>query len=197
MVADRFTRQALQRLYNRSERARLAAWPDEEAWVENRKRAGAARQRVLDQLPHFLELLEQNSSAKGIVVHWADGAQEANRITIELLRAAGGQAMRNHSPLLDEIAIDRAATANDIELTRVHLGDHIAQVVDRPLQHPVWPTAHLRLADISVAVQDAWRVPLSYDPDILASTVRNRLRPDLLATSTALLGLQFCRSRKR
>ncbi|MCO6452436.1 MAG: lactate utilization protein [Caldilineales bacterium] len=191
MTLDRFERQALQRLRRRSERAQIQAWPDPAEKTELVQRAGYARQRALAKLPDYLAMLEQNTAATGITVHWTESAQAANRIAIELIKKAGGRALRNHSPLLDEIAIDRAAIANEVELVRVHPGDQLVQLSGRPLQHPIWPTAHIRIADISSTLQEAWHVPPSVDPDILASTVRNRLRPELLDATTAVVGLNF------
>ena len=101
------------------------------------------------------------------------------------------EALRNHAPLLDEIALDRAATANNIRMIRLQPGDHILELTNQKPGHPVWPAAQLRLEDINVAVTNRWRVPLTYDPDILASTIRTPLRRSLSRTYTAILGLNF------
>jgi L-lactate dehydrogenase complex protein LldF len=191
-LADRHTRLALQRLSHMasrsSARARAGA-PNQEA---ERRKAGRARQRVLDDLPAHLERLENAVTANGVQVQWADGAQEANRIVFDLLQAHDAkEAIRNHALLLDEIALDRAAAANGIDLTRLHPGDQILALADSPTSHPVWPAAHLRLEDISAAAHAQWGMPLTYNPDILASAIRARMRRTLIRTRTAILGLNF------
>jgi L-lactate dehydrogenase complex protein LldF len=191
-LADHHTRLALQRLSLTASRSSARAWAGVQDQEVERRKAGRARQRVLDDLPTYLERLENSATANGVQVQWADGAQDANRIVVELLRSLGAkEALRNRAPLLDEIALDQAAAANDIDLTRLHPGDHILTLADRPTSHPVWPAAHLRIEDISAAAQQHWGMPPTYDPDILASAIRVRLRRTLIRTRTAILGLNF------
>ena len=191
-LADRHTRLALQRLSHTASRSSARAWAGVKSQEAERRTAGRARQRVLDDLPAQLERLENAVAANGVQVQWADGAQEANRIIFELLQTLETkEAIRNHALLLDEIALDRAAAANDIDLTRLHPGDQILALADSSTSHPVWPAAHLRLEDISAATHAQWGMPPTYNPDILASAIRARLRRTLIRTHTVILGLNF------
>lgn len=192
MLADRYTRLALQRLNLVTRRTGEKA-PAGGAKTESaRRQATRARQRVLADLPTYLEALESRAQEHGVAVYWADGAQQANEIVVNIFHARGlTEALRNHSPLLDEIALDRAAAANDIQLTRLHPGDQIVELTHSGASHPVWPATHLRLEDISAAATKRWRVPETFDPDILASTLRAPLRRSLLRTYTVILGLNF------
>ncbi len=191
-LADHHTRLALQRLSLTASRSSARAWAGVKDQEAERRKAGRARQRVLDDLPAHLERLENAATANGVQVQWADGAQDANRIVIELLRSLGiKEALRNHAPLLDEIALDLAAAANDIDLTKLHPGDQILELADSPISHPVWPAAHLRIEDISDAARKQWGMPPTYNPDILASAIRVRLRRTLIRSHTAILGLNF------
>ncbi len=192
MLADNHTRLALQRLSHTVSRSSAIAWSNVHDQEAVRSRAGWARQRVLDQLPLYLEQLENTAIANGVQVQWADGAQEANRIIIEILHSLDvDEALRNHAPLLDEIALDQAAAANGVKLTRLHPGDRILELADSQISHPVWPAAHLRIEDISNAANEHWGMPLTVDPDILASAIRGRLRRTLIGSHTAILGLNF------
>ncbi|MCP4167172.1 MAG: lactate utilization protein [Chloroflexi bacterium] len=192
MLVDGSTRRALQRLSRLAADASAHAWADEENSVALRQAAAKARQVALENLPAYLEQLETSASGNGVQVHWADGAQEANRLIIEIQQAsAAPEAVRNHSQLLEEISLDRAAKANNIRLIRLHPGDQILELAGSRSSHPVWPTAHLRIDEISTATQRRWRVPITYDPDILASTIRMPLRRSLLRSYTAIIGLHF------
>ena len=192
MLADNHTRLALQRLSHTVSRSSAQAWAGVQDQEGVRSRVGWARQRVLDQLPMYLERLENATEANGVQVQWADSAQNANRIIIEILQSLDvKEALRNHAPLLDEIALDKAAEANGIDLTRLHPGDRILELTNSQISHPVWPAAHLRIEDISEAAREQWSMPTTVDPDILASAIRVRLRRRLIGSRTAILGLNF------
>lgn len=186
------TRYNLHRLGSLATAARESAWaqvPDAESL---KTRAIQARDRVLHHLPDYLTQLESAAHQHGISVLHASSAQDANRLVIQTLRDLGiTEALRNHHPLLDEIQIQRAALANQIQLTPIHPGDHLALLADTPPGHPIWPVGHLPIETLSQALQTRWGIPPIYDPDHLASTVRMPLRRQLLQSNTAILGVHF------
>lgn len=183
MLASRATRQTLRRL------SRMAA-PEEDA--ASSAAAGRARQRVLDDLPKFVEQLKAQAGSNGIHTYRAGDAQQANRHIIGILRASKStEILRNHSLILDEIAVDRAASANAIRMSRLHAGDHILELAGEKPSHPLWPAAHLPVEAISETLQTRLKVPPTLEPDLLASTLRMPLRRTLLRTHTAILGLNF------
>ncbi len=185
MLADRYTRNALQRLYLYRARGVAQASPDT-------AQAAVARQRVLDDLGSYLRQMESQAVANGVSVHWADDFQEADRFVVNLLRASGSTAaLRNHAPLLDEIAVDRAAAANQIDMQPLSPGDLYVQLVGSRPSHPVFPAAHLRREDVSAAAHAQWRVPVTYDTELLARSAFLRLRPALLDAKAAVIGLNF------
>ena len=192
MLADRYARNALQRLYLNSIRSGARAGTGTDQAKQEQAAAALARQRVLDDLAGYLLQLEARATALGVQVHWADDFQEANRFVFEILQTTGATTvLRNHALLLDEIEADRAAKANKIDLQSVHPGDLYVELVGGRQAHPIYPAAHLRREDISAATHSQWRVPVTYDPDLLARTALLRLRPALLEAKAAVLGLNF------
>ncbi len=191
-LAEPRTRHTLHRMGSLATTARRAAWARTPNADALKQQAIAARDRVVADLPSYLARLETNARANGVVVQRAHSAQEANRLIIETMRELGvTDALRNHHPLLYEIQVDRAARANAIQLTPLHPGDHLAQLADEKPAHPIWPVGHLTVEDISATLQTKWRVPETYNPDHLASTVRMPLRRALLRAHTAILGVDF------
>ncbi len=191
-VADSQTRFMFHRMGSLTTAAREKAWarvPEADAL---KARAVRARDRVLTDLSAYLDRLEEAARGNGVTVMRAAGAQEANRQIIETLRKLGAtETLRNHHPLLDEIKLDDAAKANAVRLTPLHLGDFLAQLTGEHSGHPIWPVGHLTVEAISEALQEKWRVPKTYDPDHLTSTVRMRLRRLLLRADAAVLGVNF------
>ena len=192
MLADRYARNALQRLYLHSIRSGARAGTGTDQAKQEQAAAALARQRVLDDLAGYLLQLEARATDLGVQVHWADDFQEANRFVFEILQTTGATTvLRNHALLLDEIEADRAAKANKIDLQSVYPGDLYVELVGGQQAHPIYPAAHLRREDISAATHSQWRVPVTYDPDLLARTALLRLRPALLEAKAAVLGLNF------
>ncbi len=185
MPADPSTRQALYRLGQLVER-RPPLSP------ELPSAAGEARRRVLAELETYLHRFEAQARAQGMQVWRAEDYQEADRLVIERIRASGcTEVLRNHSPLFDEIALDRAAAGNGVELIPIHPGDHYLKLTGAPPLHPIWSSAHLGLRHLATAMARAWKVPPSFDPDLLAGTARLRLRTLLLAAKVAVIGVHF------
>ncbi len=191
-LADSSTRFMLHRTGSLATAAREKAWartPDADAL---RQRAIHARDRVLADLPTYLDRLEWAAGGQGVSVMRATDAQEANRRIIETLQTLNAtETLRNHHPLLDEIKLDQAARVNAVRLTPLHPGDFLAQLVESHSGHPIWPVGHLTVEAISDVLHDKWRVPKTYDPDHLISTIRMRLRRQLLRADAAVMGVHF------
>src|SRR5438128_9494526 len=59
-------------------------------WEELRDAGAAVKDATLARLPELLEQFEAAVRTRGGQVHWARDADEANRIVVDLVRAAGG-----------------------------------------------------------------------------------------------------------
>src|SRR5690349_24291967 len=72
----------------RNKRAAVVAeLPD---WEELRRAGEAIKSATMARLDEHLIRLEREVTARGGQVHWARDANEANRIVVDLARAAGG-----------------------------------------------------------------------------------------------------------
>lgn len=192
MLADSHTHQTLHRFGSLATNASQRAWAQVPNADALRSRAVRARKKVLDDLSVYLARFEEAAKVNGMRVHRAEGAQDANKLVIQILQSLHvSDAVRNHNPLLDEIQIDHAARINGLPLTALHPGDYLSHLLRTGSGHPVWPVAHLAVEDISTALQKKWRIPRIYNPDHLASTVRMPLRRTLLRTHAAILGVNF------
>ncbi|RME84642.1 MAG: lactate utilization protein [Caldilineae bacterium] len=190
--ADRYTRQALAGLELGPGRAAALAWAETPDARRLRRAAGRARQKVLDHLGAYLQQLEQSASQNDVQVLWADGAQDANRLVVQILHDTRSKAvLRNHSLLLNEIALDAAVEHNGVRITALHPGAHLLQLARERPSHPVWPAAHMRVSQVSRTLEQAWHIPPSVNPAHLSATLRAPLRRSLLSTYTVILGLNF------
>lgn len=78
-------------------------------WEALRDAGSSIKAHVMSDLPHLLEELERNVTARGGVVHWARDAAEANRIVTELVQATGEtEVVKVKSMVTQEIGLNEA-----------------------------------------------------------------------------------------
>ena len=117
----------------RAKRGALAAErPD---WQDLRDSAAAVKDEVLRHLDTYLEQLEAKVREAGGVVHWAQDAEEANRIVTGLVQETGEtEIVKVKSMLTEEIGLDSAlekagisARETDLAAAIVQLGDDLPE----------------------------------------------------------------------
>ena len=85
---------------------RAVQFPDPEAFESMRDTGEAIRQYSLSRLPALLEQLETNLTRNGIKVHWAENAEEAQQIVIDLMqRAEAPLIVKGKSMVSEEIEL--------------------------------------------------------------------------------------------
>ena len=68
----------------REKRDRMAQSVPE--WETLRQLSSEIKLHTLSHLGHYLEEFERNATANGMVVHWAEDAQQMNQTVLELIR---------------------------------------------------------------------------------------------------------------
>jgi len=80
-------------------------------WEELREEAARRRDHVLANLDKYLVELEEKATAKGIQVHWAEDAEEANKVIAEICkRFAPATRLKSGARENDELAKANAAS---------------------------------------------------------------------------------------
>jgi L-lactate dehydrogenase complex protein LldF len=181
----------------RDKRARVVEELDD--WEELRLSAAALKDRVLRHLDVYLEQLESSLTKAGATVHWARDAAEANRIVIDLVRAAGAdEVVKVKSMATQEIELNEALEEAGIAAWETDLAELIVQLGhDRP-SHILVPAIHRNrseIRDIFLKEMAAAGVPapegLTDDPKQLADAARRHLREKFLRAKVAVSGANF------
>src|SRR5487761_1392167 len=164
-------------------------------WAELRAAAKAIKDHTLANLDHYLLQLEQNVTAAGGQVHWADGADEANAIVAEVTRAAGAdRVVKVKSMTTQETGLNEALAAEGITAIETDLAEPIVQLGnDRP-SHILVPAIHRNRAEIrEIFRQQMPDAPaaLSDDPAELAAAARAHLRRAFLSARVGVSGATF------
>lgn len=150
------------------------------------------KEDVLRRLPDLLEQFEANVTANGGVVHWARDAAEANRIVLQIARQANIQkVVKAKSMATEEIHLNDALEAAGVLPVETDLGEYIIQLAGEPPSHIVAPVVHKRLEDISALFQEKLDMPPTFDPEVMCSVARGRLRQEFLTADMGISGCNF------
>jgi L-lactate dehydrogenase complex protein LldF len=177
----------------RAKRAAVVAeLPD---WQQLRAAGAAIKDDVLANLDRYLLQLEERLVAHGATVHWARDADEANRIVIGLVRAAGAsEVVKVKSMATQEIGLNDALTAAGITPTETDLAELIVQLGKDEPSHILVPAIHRNRSEIrEIFLREMKDVEpsLTDEPRALAEAARRYLRRKFLSAQVAVSGANF------
>ncbi|MGB3353337.1 MAG: lactate utilization protein B [Mycobacterium sp.] len=168
-------------------------------WEELRLAAEAIKDAALHRLDEHLETFEANATAAGATVHWARDAEEANRIVVDLVRAAGAsEVVKVKSMATQEIELNEALAAAGVNAWETDLAELIVQLGDDWPSHILVPAIHRNRAEVrEIFLREMGKVgrpapdDLSDDPRRLAEAARLHLREKFLRARVAVSGANF------
>ncbi len=184
----------------RAKRAKVVG--EVEGWEELRLAGEAIKNRTLRHLDVYLEQFEEAVTAAGGHVHWARDADEANRIAVDLVRAATDDpepdVVKVKSMATQEIDLNEALEEAGIAAWETDLAELIVQLGhDRP-SHILVPAIHRNRAEIrEIFLEEMARYGtpappgLTDSPADLAAAARAHLRAKFLTTKVAVSEANF------
>jgi len=191
-LADRRLQDALRKTQGKFVAGRAQAILELENFDEIRDAARRIRDRVLEHLDLYLEQFERNATARGAVVHWAENAEEANRIICDIARVHGvKKAAKSKSMVSEECALNDALEAAGVQVMETDLGEYILQLANEPPSHIVAPVVHKSKDEISdLFERHHQRARKESVPD-LCREAREVLRPHFLSADMGISGANF------
>jgi L-lactate dehydrogenase complex protein LldF len=170
-------------------------------WEALRDAGSAIKGEVMARLPELLAELERNVTARGGVVHWARDADEANRIVVELVQAAGRrigspveQVVKIKSMATQEIGLNEALEEAGVTAVETDLAELIVQLGHDTPSHILVPAIHRNRAEIrEIFLREMPGVDpaLTSEPRVLAMAARAHLRRTFLSAKVAISGANF------
>ncbi|WP_440217077.1 LutB/LldF family L-lactate oxidation iron-sulfur protein [Chromobacterium piscinae] len=172
---------------------RLAAFPDEAELSTLRTLGEGIRQRCLSRLPELLEQLEEKLTANGVQVHWAETAEEANRIIHGIVAGRQGKLMvKGKSMVSEEIELNHYLADQDVEAVESDMGEYIVQLAGEKPTHIIMPAIHKTKQDIARLFHEQLPdTPYTEDVDALIQIGRRVLRRKFLDADIGLSGVNF------
>jgi L-lactate dehydrogenase complex protein LldF len=164
-------------------------------WEQLREAGRALKERILNNLDHYLLQLEAAVQAAGGSVHWARDADEANRIVGDLIAAHGvDDVIKSKSLTTEEIELNEALAARGISAWETDLAQLIIQLGHDWPSHILVPAIHKNRAEIRelfLRTLDDVDPGLTDDPRALAEAARAHLRRKFLDAKVGISGANF------
>jgi L-lactate dehydrogenase complex protein LldF len=135
---------------------------------------------------------ERNAERRGAQVHWAESAEEACRIAVEIARANGVRKVtKSKSMVSEEVNLNERLAEAGIQVVETDLGEYILQLAGEPPSHIVAPAVHKskeQVADLFVA---AHHKPRLTDIPAMTREAREALRDHFLTADMGISGANF------
>jgi L-lactate dehydrogenase complex protein LldF len=161
-------------------------------WPAARSRAAAIKYETINHLDRYLEQFERNVLANGGHVHWAEDAEQARQIVLDIARKNGvRKAVKVKSMATEEIHLNDALAAAGIQPVETDLGEFICQLRGEPPYHIVTPVMHLTRTEIAQTFHEKFGTPLDATAEQLAGTARQKLREEFLTADMGISGANF------
>jgi L-lactate dehydrogenase complex protein LldF len=186
----------------RQKRDRMAqALPE---WEDLREAASQIKKHTATHLADYLEKFEQNAQKNGVHVHWAEDAEEYNRIVYGILsQHQVKKVVKSKSMLTEECHLNENLEARGIEVIETDLGERVLQMMKLAPSHIVMPALHVHREAIGDTfrklIPDFDAIAKSYgkpcddpnDPTFLTFVARMHLRQQFAEADAGMTGANF------
>ena len=191
-LADVKLQGALSRLQSRFVEGRSAVISEIHDLQETRNAAAGIRDRVLNDLEHWLLYFEQQATARGTIVHWAETGADVNRIVAEIAVLHGVRtATKSKSMVSEECGLNEALERAGVEVMETDLGEYILQLAHEAPSHIVAPVVHKNKEEISDLFAEKHQLPRKTGIAELCREAREILRPAFLNADMGISGANF------
>lgn len=162
-------------------------------WEEMRSLASQIKLHTLSHLDKYLEMFETRLKENGIHVHWAENAEEHNRIVYEIFRDHGVKTVtKGKSMLMDECGMREYLEKRGIEIYEADLGERIQQLDNQQPSHIVMPAIHKLRDDVAkLFAEKLGSDPDINDPTYLNSVMRKDMRQHYIKADAGMNGVNF------
>ncbi len=163
---------------------------------ELRERACAIKEQTLASLDQYLIEFESNVQANGGHVHWAQTAQQANDIIVELCQQVNARSViKGKSMVGEETGLNDALERVGLETIETDLGEYIIQLAKEPPSHIIAPAIHKTRGQIIELFKhfhdrEQYPGPLESVADIV-NEARAVMRSKYLAADVGITGANF------
>jgi len=158
-----------------------------------RKQDRLIRNNALLKLPKLLKQLESQLIENGINVHWAENAQQANQITLDILNSHNAKkVVKGKSMVSEEVGMNHFLEQHGVNVTESDLGEFIIQLAGEAPSHIVMPAVHKNRVQIAQLFHHHFpHIPYTEDVDKLTLSARQIMREHFEQADAGITGVNF------
>ena len=161
-------------------------------WEDTRLHAQQTKKYVLDTLPQLLQKFEQNITAHGVTVYWAETAAEARQYFLQIVHEhQAKKIIKSKSMTTEEIAFNEMCEQHGLEVWESDLGELIVQLAGEKPYHIVTPAMHKSTAEISQLFHEKLGSPQTDSAAELTMVARKHLRQAYITADIGVTGANF------
>jgi len=155
-------------------------------------RAAHLKYKIINNLEKYLIEFESNFSRQGGKVIWAQDAREAVKEILKITeKHQAGKVVKSKSMTTEEININDALEANNINSIETDLGEYIVQLAGEKPYHIVTPVMHKSKEDIAELFYNLFDLDKNSTPEEITTFVREKLREDFTSADIGITGSNF------
>ena len=157
-----------------------------------RTAAAAIRDHTLANLDAYLLEFENNAVRRGALVHWAETADEANRIVVDIARQNNVRKVaKSKSMVTEEIGLNDEFARAGIQVIETDLGEYILQLAGEPPSHIVAPAMHMSKEQVADLFVQHHHKPRLTEIPAMTREAREELRAHFLTADMGISGANF------
>jgi L-lactate dehydrogenase complex protein LldF len=192
-LADKRLQQNLKKLSTKFVSGRASAITELDDFEGTRDAAIERRMRAIENLDVWLATFEENAVRQGATVLYAESADEASRLVVEIAKKHGvKKATKSKSMVSEEMALNKALEAAGVQAIETDLGEYILQINDNEApSHIIAPVVHKDKEEISDLFARVHQRPRLTDIPQMTREAREMLRPQFLSADMGITGGNF------
>jgi L-lactate dehydrogenase complex protein LldF len=161
-----------------------------------RDSARAIKDHTLQHLDLYLEAYEAKVVGSGGHVHWAETAEDARNIVLDICRAVNARVVtKGKSMITEEIGLNDFLESHRIRPVETDLGEYIIQLRNEHPSHIIAPAVHLNKEQVEADFRRVHtHLPIARnlsEPEALLGEARRVLRPEYFAADVGITGANF------
>ena len=163
-------------------------------WETLRQLASDIKRHTVTHLADYLEQFSANLERHGVIVHWAEDAQQMNEMVYGILESHKVQKLvKSKSMLTEECGTNSYLEQRGIDVVETDLGERILQLLYKKPSHIVVPASHIKREEVGKMFEEK-RISKdigNYDPTYLTQCARESLRNEFLEAGAGMTGCNF------
>ena len=157
-----------------------------------KERAGFLKYKVINELDRYLIEFEDNFTANGGKIIWAQNSGEAIKEILKISKSHNvNSAVKSKSMTTEEIELNSAFEKNSIDVVETDLGEFIVQQAGQKPYHIVTPAMHMSKEDVASLYNEKFNTSEDLTPEELTLYTRKLLREKFTSADLGITGANF------